>query len=537
MALRAIKIVNSYSVNCLGVASWAELCTSTEKGRMATPLPSPYPLPCCHDCSTTSLDSQIAVEDLSCGNQFLCRKCLSRRMKQKIGLKCDCCPDMTQKTLILQPNEECKSGNDKVFIFMDHSNTWIEAKKFKPSRDYKEDSRVRLEAGNLLRLVTKDRELPDRPAKLYGSEPPPLDSVWDIYREKGWNITAPQRSSWTRKEKRVDTQLVADVTELVCNVNNGKHTIAIISGDEDVLPAVEKALEYDWKVEVYFWKNAMSAAIKKKAQVLVVYLDDHYDYICFTNRKFNPLPNSMPFIKANGIVIRLENKDKAKVNDYVIEMESITGLHARYFSLNKLSHFTEKKYEGLIVVVFDVQIVNFQLANVIGIYKIGKFPFIKQLNTFISVSRPGSSFHVEQQVEDETKDNENDLSGPFEPVGDQQKGEDETKDNKIDLSGSYELVSYCRKKKKKQLSSNFCQGGKYCRFGAKCKDRHSPEDQEYFRTHEPRKRLRKTQLCHGYSKGECRKHSQQCNFAHGEKDAVCTKCGQKGHLTKDCTLF
>ena len=459
--------------------------------------PSPYPLSRCHDCLTTSLDSQISPENLSCGETSLCRKCLSRRVEQNIGQKCDRCP----------ANEEGESGKDKVFIFMDHSNTWIEAKKFKPSRDYKEDSRVRLEAGNLLHLVTKDRELPDRPAKLYGSEPPPLDSVWDIYREKGWNITAPQRS---RKEKRVDTQLVADVTELVCNENNGKHTIAIISGDEDVLPAVEKALEYDWKVEVYFWKNAMSAAIKKKAQVLVVNLDDHYNDICFTNRKCNPLPEYMPLIKANGIVISL--KDTGNVNGYVIEMESITGLHARYFRLNELIQFTERKYEGLIVVVFEVEIGSFKLADVIGQYKNGKFPFIEKLDTFISLSATGSSIDGEQEVEDETKEPESDFTG-------------------------YELASSHRKKKKKQLSSNFCQGGKHCPYGAKCKNRHSTEDQEYFRTHELRKRLWKTKLCFGYSKGECRKPSEQCNFAHGEKDAVCTKCDQIGHLTKDCTLF
>ena len=331
----------------------------------------------CHECLTTNLDSQILTLELSGGKTSLCMKCLGRSVEQNIGQKpseYDRCP----------ANDEGKSGKDKVFIFMDHSNTWIEAKKCKQSRGYEEDSRVRLEAGNLLRLVTKDRELPDRLAKLYGSEPPPLDSVWDIYREKGWNITAPQRSSWTRKEKRVDTQLVADVTELVCNENNGKHTIAIISGDEDVLPAVEKALEYDWKVEVYFWKNAMSGAIKKKAQVLVVNLDDHYDYICFTNRKCNPLPKYMDVIKKNGIVVRFKGKGNA--NDYVIGMESITGLHAQYFSLNELIQFTEMKYEGLIIVVFEVQIENFKLADVRGQFKSGKFPFIEELDTFVSSS-------------------------------------------------------------------------------------------------------------------------------------------------------
>ena len=54
------------------------------------------------------------------------------------------------------------------------------------------------------------------------------------------------------------------------------------------------------------------------------------------------------------------------MNDYVIQMGSITGLHARYFKLNELKQYKEDiKSQRLFVVVFDLPEEKFQVANVI----------------------------------------------------------------------------------------------------------------------------------------------------------------------------
>ena len=40
---------------------------------------------------------------------------------------------------------------------------------------------------------------------LYGSEPPPVDTVWEKIKERGWDVPKPKRrSAITGKEKQVD---------------------------------------------------------------------------------------------------------------------------------------------------------------------------------------------------------------------------------------------------------------------------------------------------------------------------------------------
>ena len=449
-------------------------------------------VPTANNCKDCKSSLNLGKEILSCTIHYiwLCRNCLSERARERIGFNCD----------------DCAIGRSKIYIFMDHSNTWIEAKKIKASGEYTQDSRIRLEAGKLISCVTRERLM--AAAELYGSEPPPLDSVWDSYGEKGWKITAHQRSSWTGKEKCVDTHLVADITDLVGNVSIGKHTIAIISGDEDVLPAVRKALAKHWKVEVHFWERSMSAALKKEKGIKICFLDDHYQKICFTDRNFSPSPQYMSLIRANGIVVSFASRKS--VNDCVIQIESITGLHARYFKLNELKQFEEDiKSQRLFVVVFEIPEEKFQVANVMQKYKGGEFPFIKTLDTFISLASPATNNGIQEEC-DEKK--EPDLSAV-----------------------NMKRVERSHKRKPDQVSSSICHYGRYCSFGTKCKKRHSTEDKEYFKCcPEARERRRKTELCSSYVNGKCRRYPRECNYAHGEDDAVCMNCHQKGHLKAHC---
>ena len=96
---------------------------------------------------------------------------------------------------------------------------------------------------------------------LYAAEQPAVDTVWQKIKECGWKVPQPKkRSVLTRKEKGIDTQLVADITEMACTTPKEQcTTIVIISGDANVMPAIQKVLKYKgWKVEVYMWESAMS---------------------------------------------------------------------------------------------------------------------------------------------------------------------------------------------------------------------------------------------------------------------------------------
>ena len=253
----------------------------------------------------------------------------------------------------------------------------------------------------------------------------------------------------------------------------------------------------------------MSAALKKEQGIKIYFLDSHYNEICFTERKFNPLLKYKSLIRANGIVVSFAREKS--VNDCVIQMESITGLHARYFKLNELKQFKEDiKSQRLFVVVFDLPAEKFQIADVIEKYNRGEFPFIKTLDTYISLASPGTNDGIQEE-------------------SDEKKQPDSSAIN-------MKRVERSHNRKPDQVSSSMCQYGRYCFFGTKCKNHHSTEDKKYFRRYpEARERQRKTQLCSAYLKGKCRRCTSGCNYAHGEEDAVCMNCHQKGHLKEHCS--
>jgi hypothetical protein len=130
-------------------------------------------------------------------------------------------------------------------------------------------------------------------ATLYGSEPPKIDSVWEKIRQhKNWRVKTKKRSFLTHKEKEIDSQLVADVTQVACKTPHFQRgTIVLISGDADMCPAVEKIIEEgSWKVEIYMWERALSPRLKELSKtcperVICQPLDDHLEKVTFTNKK------------------------------------------------------------------------------------------------------------------------------------------------------------------------------------------------------------------------------------------------------------
>ena len=69
-----------------------------------------------------------------------------------------------------------------VYVFVDNSNIWIEGKKASgkaKNPPVPSNYNYRIEYGHLLNHVCKGRTLGDMPM-LYGSEPPPNDSVWKL---------------------------------------------------------------------------------------------------------------------------------------------------------------------------------------------------------------------------------------------------------------------------------------------------------------------------------------------------------------------
>lgn len=144
---------------------------------------------------------------------------------------------------------------DKIFVFVDNSNVWIEGKKFsgrKSKPPVESNYLYRIEYGKLLQHVLEGRDLAAIP-KLYGSEPPPNDSVWNIIRSKGYDVKVFKRNIFN-KEKGGDMRMGLDIGRLLLTEKTPA-TVAIVAGDADFVQVVDDAHGGGWKIEAWYWSN------------------------------------------------------------------------------------------------------------------------------------------------------------------------------------------------------------------------------------------------------------------------------------------
>ena len=151
-----------------------------------------------------------------------------------------------------------------VYVFIDNSNIWIEGMytvgrlenigTFDGSRQQKIFKDLQIDHGELLSTVLSGRRLGPHPV-IVGSRPPSNDTLWDKCRGQGFQVTVYDRNA-ENKEKKVDTELTAALTEFALERTPG--VMALVAGDGDYFPGVKRALNRNWKVEVWFWYSGES---------------------------------------------------------------------------------------------------------------------------------------------------------------------------------------------------------------------------------------------------------------------------------------
>ena len=168
-------------------------------------------------------------------------------------------------------------------LFVDNSNVLIEARRFSYMARGRSgrlsemvDPSYEIDWGKFLHLVKlKDsRKLAEVPI-LYGSRPPPNDSIWDQIRKEGFDVKVFDRNI-RNKEKGVDMEMGMDVVERVLSFKPAA-TVVLAAGDADFLPIVKRAKRANWQTELWFWGNAAS---ELKVAVDAYYqLDGCLDYL------------------------------------------------------------------------------------------------------------------------------------------------------------------------------------------------------------------------------------------------------------------
>jgi len=154
------------------------------------------------------------------------------------------------------------------FLYVDNSNVWIEGMHvaavvngLAPDIWTAQNEKIcdhswRIDFGRLLEFAGGDRGGIGR-AVLYGSKPPPNDSLWEAGKRTGFEVVVHERSKLSGREKKVDTNIATDVTadsyELM---TPDRDEITLVAGDADYVPTVERLRARRFRFYVCFWDHA-----------------------------------------------------------------------------------------------------------------------------------------------------------------------------------------------------------------------------------------------------------------------------------------
>ena len=190
--------------------------------------------------------------------------------------------------------EMMKTGN--IFVYIDNSNIWIQGQKTyadKYNRDtIDEDLEWRFNVGNLKETLLAKSGLSAHEAafkpniKWYGSMPLVFIKLLESH---DMTVKTFAKSSWTGREKEVDTELVADAVEDAADACYTKTpaVFIIVSGDRDLRPAVVKIANKGFPVHIWSWKNGIAESFTREDKDVdpcllhVHYLDPFLDNVGF----------------------------------------------------------------------------------------------------------------------------------------------------------------------------------------------------------------------------------------------------------------
>ena len=169
-------------------------------------------------------------------------------------------------------------------LFIDNSNIFIEAQQVARDKYFFDDElviRLRINYGGLLDKIRNGRKLME--TVLVGSRPPEQDSLWDYLKKLGIEPRIFDRSPFTNKEKKVDAELTNAIRDTLED-NSEAGTIAIISGDKDYIPTLDRCVKKKWNVEIYFWSQA-SSKLRKMTGTKFINLDSFFEEITFKQKQ------------------------------------------------------------------------------------------------------------------------------------------------------------------------------------------------------------------------------------------------------------
>jgi hypothetical protein len=149
------------------------------------------------------------------------------------------------------------------------------------------DPRYRVDLGKLLSLTERlcDGEI-WKPI-LFGSRPPPNDTVWKAARQRNFELHIKDRDSRGR-EKEVDPAIIAEFLNEVWQVPADmidETVFVMVTGDRDMRPAIKTALDRNMPVYLMAFRRSVASVYGTLHGGLfrVIPLDDHIDSFSYTS--------------------------------------------------------------------------------------------------------------------------------------------------------------------------------------------------------------------------------------------------------------
>jgi uncharacterized LabA/DUF88 family protein len=153
-------------------------------------------------------------------------------------------------------------------VYVDNSNVFIEGKRVKAvvsglamniydaMNNRILDNSYKIDFGHLHDFIAGTDKQQIKRCMLFGSRPPPNDTIWNIARRAGFEVITEERNV-RNKEKKIDTGIVAAMTkDAYTQADKAQDTITLVAGDAGFVPSVRMLVEDGFNVEVAFWSHA-----------------------------------------------------------------------------------------------------------------------------------------------------------------------------------------------------------------------------------------------------------------------------------------
>ena len=153
-------------------------------------------------------------------------------------------------------------------LLIDNSNIFIEVKNL-----VGQDGRFDYD-----KFVKNYTNFKNQKKILVGSTPPKSDGFWSTMKSKGFDVYTYERKQ--NGEKAVDSKIIAKGVSFIVQQDHPA-TLNLLSGDFDMFPLIEEALEKNWIVILWSWKDSLSNEYLDVKEITIKYLDDVAEDLIF----------------------------------------------------------------------------------------------------------------------------------------------------------------------------------------------------------------------------------------------------------------